>query len=348
MDNTFLIKYIFKDGRNRITDILESWIGTCDKYKEFVLIYRDKIRKKILEATNDEVLNDVMFELEVAYLLCLDTRCEVEYEKYKKANTRSPDFIISFDNSTSFAMEVKRIRESIAAVRYQSLIQEIADEVQKVPSSLGFSLVNDDLDATQEIVEILESEKDALIRYIKSAIQNEESRISSGSVRKCPLPGFGDKFVLILTKPLKKINAAETSYNGGFRPSFYTQREYLKFSDAIFEKLGQMRPNMVNVLVITSDSTTHESEDLYQAIHFINQFVNNKDDAFFSAKGFQGTAGFMAFWKRLSGIVFRTIWISISNRTDRNTLWQNVQAEQHIPEAVAEYFRKMDKARAIA
>ena len=38
----------------------------------------------------------------------------------------------------------------------------------------------------------------------------------------------------------------------------------------IFEKLDQMIPGMVNILVFTSDSSTHEPGDLYMELSSIN------------------------------------------------------------------------------
>lgn len=340
-----LIDYLVKDSSCSIRVTLESWMTTCVRFEGFAQVYRDKIRKKISEASSEDVLGDILFELEVAYLLCQNERFGLEYEKGKSTTDRTPDFVLSFDHAIDIGIEVKRIRETFVSIRYNALIQDIVDEIQKIPSSLGFSLICDDLDANPKIVDKLESEKEAIIRHIANAIKNEENRIGLGAALEHPLPGIDGKFVLLLTKPLRKMNADETSYNGGFRPSLYTQREHLKFSDAILAKMRQMLPSVANVLVITSDSTTHEAEDLYQAIHFLIRCINKKDDAFFINKGFLNAADFLAYWKRLSGIVFRSIWINISNRGDRNILWHNEYAEYQIPESVAAYFKKMDKAR---
>lgn len=332
------------EGRQHfISDVLKSWVTTCNRFEQFIDYYQDKILSKIRNAKSDEDLEDIMFEFEIPYLLLLDDRFEIEYEKYKPYNMRGPDFFITFKKSILFNLEVKRIREARSGLHFEKLIQDITSQIQNIPSSLGFSIVVDTLNTDFDIVSKLESSKEAVIKYIENTIQKEEGRLPLGEACEYPIPGFEGELILMLSKPLCKANPDETSYNGGFRQAFYTQKEYRKFGDAILEKIGQMLPNMINVLVIRSDSTTHEEDDLLKSVYTINEMLSKKYEDFFIQKGFQGIQDFLSQWKNLSGILFRSIWVRIGDSKDRNLLWCNEQADQQIPEPIKKHLRRMNK-----
>jgi len=342
MADTNLIDYIMEGRQHFISDVLKSWVTTCDRFEQFTNYYRDKIRSKIRNVKSDEKLGDIMFELEIPYFMLLDDRFEVEYEKYG-TNTRAPDFFISFKQAVGFNLEVKRIRESRLGFHFEKLIQDIASQIQNIPSSFGFSIVVDTLDPDFDIVSKIESSKETVIKYIENTIQNEEGRLPLGEACEYPIPGFEGELILMLSKPLCKANPDETSYNGRFRPAFYTQKEYRKFGDAILEKIGQMIPNMINVLVISSDSTNHENDDLIKSIYSINKLLNQGDENLSIRKGFRGKQDFLNQSKRLSGILFRTNWLGLNAVKERNLLWCNEQADQQIPEQIKEYLRRMNK-----
>ncbi|OGW54804.1 MAG: hypothetical protein A2Y81_10620 [Nitrospirae bacterium RBG_13_43_8] len=346
MDNGSLIDYVIKDRRHCFANILESWIISSKKFKEFVLLYRDKIRKKISGATTDEILNDVLSELEVAYFLLLDDRFEVKYEEGRYTKSRSPDFIVTFEQTIPFILEVKRfrrIREKDLGCRYDKAIQDIADIVQKLPSSLAFSLYADDVDAAPELLNKFEASREAVAKYIINTVRESESRLDLNSDSEHAVPGFNGDLVLILTRPSGKITNDETSYHVGSRPLFYSQKEYRQFSDEILGKLGQMRPDMINILMISSDSDIHEPEALFQAIYSIAKLSNKKDDDFFIRKGFKGTADFLGQWRKLSGVVFRSIWVKIDDLQNRNLVWLNTYAQKKVPSPIIEYLQKMNR-----
>jgi hypothetical protein len=343
MIDSELIDYIMEGRQHFSRDIIESWVKTSNRFKKFVYLYRDKIRSRIHNASNEEYLEDIRFELEIPYLILSDDRFEVEYEKYSTGSTRAPDFSVTFERSIEFNLEVKHIREPILGVHFEKSIQQIASRIQSLPSSLGFRLDVTTLDIAPDVVGRLESSKEEVIKCIENLIQNEESKISYDNVHEYPIKGFEDELILVLSKPSGKVNHDETSYYGGLEPVFYTQIEYRKFGDAIFEKIGQMVPNMINIIIIISKSSTHEREDLFKSIYSINKLLNQGDENLFIRKGFQGKQDFLNQSKRLSGILFRNNWIGLNAVKDRNLLWCNEQADQQIPEPIKEYLRRMNK-----
>lgn len=136
---------------------------------------------------------------------------------------------------------------------------------------------------------------------------------------------------------IRGVHAAAPNGSSGPIPVPYTHKEFWKLRDAICEKLGQMVPGMINLLILSSASDTHEDVDLFWARNFINQLAAENDDAFFVKKGFEGTQDFLRQFKNLSGVLFRSTWISVDQTSDRNSLWCNDQADEPIPEAIKEY-----------
>lgn len=102
MTDNELINYIVEGRQHNITNCLMGLFAICDRFKSFSYHNRDKIRSKIRKAKKDEDLKDVSFELEVAYLLLLDERFELVYEKYGAGESRAPHFFVVYRRSTCF------------------------------------------------------------------------------------------------------------------------------------------------------------------------------------------------------------------------------------------------------
>jgi hypothetical protein len=58
-------------------------------------------------------------------------------------------------------------------------------------------------------------------------------------------------------------------------------------------------------------------------------------------KGFDRIDGFISSSKNLSGIVFKTIWVSL--KRNYNLVWCNRNAEQQIPQELKEYMTNMGR-----
>jgi hypothetical protein len=328
------------EGRDHpITKALEYWINSSDRFAEFVCRYRDKIRKKCINAKSFEDLEDMRFELEIPYLLLLDQRFEVEYEKRSKTIRRLPDFTVIFKNRFEFNIELKRIRQADLGQRFDKWMEDVVARISMVPSNLGFSLDMTYIYGTSNFLKQIEAKKDEIIRFIENTIRKEDTILQSGSHSEHLIPELDEKFILHLTKLKYRKEAGLTSYLMAVEPLFYTQKEPYKFANSIFEKLTQMVPGMVNVLVCSSASSTHEREDLAYAIRSINSLIEKKDDNFFVREGFNGVSDFLDHAKHLSGILFKGIWFDASQPP--NLLWCNSKAEHQIPDDLQTYLSTM-------
>jgi len=341
MNNDNLFNYIVGDRNHVGITAIKSWIDSSENFFNFVSTNSDKIRGKIRGAKSDEDLVDIVFELEVAFNMVGTDGYEVEYEKHGCKIGRSPDFTVSSRSGIEFNVEVKRIREGLLGVKYQAITDHIVNQIRPIPSMLAFSFAIDVMDLDQEFLNRFEAEKIAIINFIKDKIRLEDQRLAFDETVDYELPGFEDEISIILSKPKGKQDNSKTSYHGGSFPIFYTQKEPTKFGDAIFEKVGQMVPGSINILVIASDSSTHEKEDLQDALRSISDLLRDKEEEFFVKKGFRGINDFLSQAENLSGVLFKSTWSSLSN--PGSYLWCNQYALLKIPDEIRPFLTGLGK-----
>jgi len=332
------IKNLTGNRHHPITKAVQEWTENSTRFNAFIDRYQDKIRKKCVSANSFEDLEDMRFELEIPYLFLLDQRFEVEYEKRFPNMRRLPDFSVTFETHIVFNVEVKRIRQADLGQRFDKWMKEVVNRVSKVPSNLGFSLDMTKIDGTSRFLEQIESKKEAIINFIEDTILNEEEIQQSGDYSEHLIPGIDGEFVLNLTR-LKNIKTSFSVYLTGVEPIFYSGKESYKFSNTFFEKLTQMVPGMINVIICSTANSTHEREDLPRAITSINDLIKNKDNDFFIRNGFKGISDFLDHTKHLSAILFKGIWFNTSHPP--NLLWCNSHAEHEVPEILQEYLSTM-------
>ena len=336
-----IVDYIIEGKQHKTELTLRHWLQTSTRYRDFVYEHRDKIRSKFRNSVTDEDWNDVCFEIEIPFLFLLDDKYTVEYEKFQRDKKRAPDFTIQRAGSYEFNVEVKRVREESLGTRYNEAIKRIIAPIRKTPSSLAFRINVLSMDPNHDLVSRLEKSADHVTNQILSLIAMEEVTMPQDESIKYPLDGFYDEVNIELSKPSGKKDFSKTSYYGGFRPIFYTNKEFLKFGDAIFEKLGQCIKSMINILAITTSSSTHEPEDVRESIESIISLIRENEDDFFKKKGFGDTDDFLRVLNNLSGIVFITTWVN--NENNFNLVWCNPNAKLQVPEDLKEYLKHMGR-----
>src|SRR5437016_3733213 len=91
-----LLAHIFARADDAFAAQFGLWIASSVRFRAFAEQYRDKIRKKVRGTRDQEGLNDLTFELEIAFLLLSERRFAVEYEKGGVGRQRGPDFCVTF------------------------------------------------------------------------------------------------------------------------------------------------------------------------------------------------------------------------------------------------------------
>jgi len=100
---------------------------------------------------------------------------------------------------------------------------------------------------------------------------------------------------------------------------------------AITDKLGQLPPSMINVLVLGADGPASAADALAPTMLRLQDRAAQKDEVFFQQRGFTGTRDFLRHYQRLSG----ALWLAGEPGALRASLWRNPQARHPLPADLA-------------
>lgn len=107
---------------------------------------------------------------------------------------------------------------------------------------------------------------------------------------------------------------------------------------AVFDKLGQMPPAMMNLLVVGAEGPSSAADTLAPAMRWLQDRAAARDETLFVQRGFAGTRDFLRHYQRLSG----ALWFA-GELDAPPSLWRNPQARHPLP---AELARALTSARA--
>jgi hypothetical protein len=350
-----LVEEIFEDETHPFSSIVVHWINSSEGFTDFFSSNERKIRNKLEEARGDDGnLAGVLAELEMAYLLLQNERFSVEYE-HKYRQPRGPDLTVTVSHGAKinggrgiFNVEVKRVRKRIPEKRLELWKEQVGSQIKRrtsnTPSALGVTIdINvdlDDLRRPEDWLDCLEYKTSDIIDYVIRTLHKEKGNVPSGEAVRYSVPYLDSSIRLILSNPLHPPD--HISYYGVSHTVLRTQKEYRTFGDAICEKLGQMIPGMINVLAVSTDSATHDIHGLIEAIESLKKRAQQRDDEFFIKKGLEGADDYIEKVTRLSGMLVRSIWVSLCAEDERNLLCCNKDAEHPIPENIRGILRRMD------
>jgi hypothetical protein len=100
---------------------------------------------------------------------------------------------------------------------------------------------------------------------------------------------------------------------------------------AVCDKLGQLPPSMINVLVLGAAAPSSAAESIAPAMLWLQDRAARKDEALFLQRGFTGVRDFLRHYQRLSG----ALWVDGGAGTSPATLWRNPQARHPLPADLA-------------
>jgi hypothetical protein len=100
----------------------------------------------------------------------------------------------------------------------------------------------------------------------------------------------------------------------------------------LLAKLRQLPPSAPNVVLVAIEGETAEALDVAALIRALRSRADAKDEAFFAARGFEGTRGFYERFLRLSAVL---VWSEAAAAGKRVGLWTNRSARITLPERAA-------------
>jgi hypothetical protein len=105
-----LARYVFEDAPSTLATGCAGWMAASRRFRSFVEINRDKLRKKVRTARDEAALLDLEAEVATAFRLVQERRFGVTWEPLATAGGRSPDFAVDFTTRLRFYVEVTRPR----------------------------------------------------------------------------------------------------------------------------------------------------------------------------------------------------------------------------------------------
>jgi hypothetical protein len=117
-------------------------------------------------------------------------------------------------------------------------------------------------------------------------------------------------------------------------PTYDPQQVNGRLMDTVCDKLGQMRPEMINLLLIATSSDFFAALDLEQALAQLKDRAERKEESLFSRYRFSNTADFFKHYLRLSGLLVHPI------SQVQSTLWLNNQAKHALPRPIQNILKR--------
>ena len=104
------------------------------------------------------------------------------------------------------------------------------------------------------------------------------------------------------------------------------------YGGPLLAKLRQMPPSVPNALLIAIDGDSAEALDVAAVTRGLRGRADAKDEAFFAARGFDGTRAFHQRYQRLGAVL---VWCEGALGDARATLWSNPSARIDLPRRAA-------------
>ena len=114
-------------------------------------------------------------------------------------------------------------------------------------------------------------------------------------------------------------------------PTPETPADPARIIRAVCDKLGQLPPAMINVLVLGVDGPSSAADTLAPAMLRLQDRAAHKDEVQFQQRGFTGVRDFLRHYQRLSSV----LWLAGEPGAPQASLWRNQQARHPLPADLA-------------
>src|SRR5581483_3768190 len=107
------------------------------------------------------------------------------------------------------------------------------------------------------------------------------------------------------------------------------QQEFGKLANIVCQKIGQLAPGMLNLLVLSYEHDRVDGFDGPTALQQLRRLAEQKDDAFFARRGLADARDFIREFQRLSAALFR---VYQADGSVQNMLWPNTNTKHRVPD----------------
>jgi hypothetical protein len=120
------------------------------------------------------------------------------------------------------------------------------------------------------------------------------------------------------------------------------QQEFGKLAGTACQKIGQLPPGMINLLVFCYDGGVNDGFDVAEAMARLRALAERRDEAFFTRRGFADSRDFLKQYQRLSGALFRGLGEQSGGAS--GLLWLNSIARHRLPDDLRNILQRLDRA----
>jgi hypothetical protein len=176
-----------------------------------------------------------------------------------------------------------------SSARFRAFAEQYRDKIRKKVRGTRDQEGLSDLTFELEIAYLLLSERRFVVEYEK------------GGVGKQRAPDFSITFKTHtrFNVEVKRLRASASDRTG-------ETPEYSRIASTICQKIGQLPAGMINVLTIGSESERFLPADVAAAMTGLRTRAEQKDEQFFSRRGFLSPIDFLKQYQRLSAVLFHT------------------------------------------
>lgn len=217
----------------------------------------------------------------------------------------------------------KQLETGLRASRtFRSFAETYRDKMRKKIRLAKDAATLQDLKIELEVAYLLVQERRFQVEYEKHGLGKQRSPDFTVTFRT-RVPFNVEVTRVRQAKPDQESSSPE-------RPTVY------KLMEVICDKVGQMQPNAINVLMLGIEGQP-EGDDLAQAATRLKTMADQKVEAFFTGRGFKNAADFYKQYQNLSAMILAQAPV------DRVSvpIWQNPIAKQPLSKELVGVLEKL-------
>jgi hypothetical protein len=209
----------------------------------------------------------------------------------------------------------------VASVRFRTFAELYRDKIRKKLRGIRDEEGLRDLQFELEMAFLLLGERRFTLEYEK------------GGVGKQRGPDF-----CVTYKTHTPFNVEVKHIRLGEAGTRSDQQEFSKLAYTACQKIGQLPPGMINLLVVAYDGDGHNGFDVAGAMNRLRALAEQRDEEFFTRRGFAGSRDFLKQYSRLSAALFR------GSGGAPSVLWANALAKHRLPADLRTILLRLDCA----
>ena len=209
-----------------------------------------------------------------------------------------------------------------ASPRFRAFAETYRDKIRKKIRGLNDEAGLRDLLFELEIAHLLLQEKRFVVEYEKGGVGKQRS---------------ADFQVTFRTNLVFNVEVKHIRFSAHDQRS--AQQEFGKLANIVCQKIGQLAPGMINLLVLSYEQDHVDGFDGPAALLQLRRVAEHKDDEFFQRRGLADARDFLRQFQQLSAALFRN---HRPSGTIQSALWLNANAKHRLPADLRNALLKME------